>query len=147
MGMADGFFSNPTHPTPPRSEDERLAWLRLIRSRRVGAVTFHRMLAEHGTAAAALEALPAVARAAGVQDYSACPAEVARSEMAEARVAGAVPLFFGERQYPADLMELNDAPPVIWAQGDLALLDRPMVAIVGARIPILTKAPRRHFGA
>ncbi len=133
MGMADGFFSNPTHPTPPRSEDERLDWLRLIRSRRVGAVTFHRMLAEHGTAAVALEALPAVARAAGVQDYRACPVEVARAELAEARVVGAVPLFFGDRHYPAALMELNDAPPVIWAQGDLALLDRPMVAMVGAR--------------
>jgi DNA processing protein len=91
------------------------------------------MLAEHGSAAAALEALPSVARAAGVQDYQPCPVEVVRAELAEARVAEAVPLFFGEKQYPAALMELNDAPPVLWAQGDLALLDRPMVAMVGAR--------------
>ena len=56
-GMADDLFSNPTHPTPPWTEDERLDWLRLIRSRRVGAVTFHRLLAEHGSARAALDAL------------------------------------------------------------------------------------------
>jgi DNA processing protein len=133
MGMADGFFSNPTHPTPPRSEDDRLDWLRLIRSRRVGAVTFHRLLAEHGSAGAALQALPEVARAAGVKDYSTCPVEVVRAELAEARVAGAVALFFGEKQYPPALMNLPDAPPVLWAQGDLGLLQRPMVAMVGAR--------------
>lgn len=133
MGMADGFFSNPTHPTPPRSEDDCLDWLRLIRSRRVGAVTFHRLMAEHGSARGALAALPAMARAAGVQDYTVCPVEVARAELAEARVAGAVALFFGDDRYPPGLSDLNDAPPVLWAQGDLALLARPMVAMVGAR--------------
>lgn len=131
--MADGRISNPTHPTPPRTEDDRLDWLRLIRSRRVGPATFHRLLAEHGSARAALGALPDVARASGVQDYRACPVEVARAEMAEARVAGAVPLFFGGPGYPAALMELSDAPPVLWVQGDAALLQRPMVALVGAR--------------
>lgn len=131
--MADGRLSNPTHPTPPRTEDDRQDWLRLIRSRRVGAVTFHRLMAEHGTARAALEALPQVARAAGVQDYRICPVEVVRAEMAEARVAGAVPLFHGAKGYPKALMELADAPPVLWAQGDLSLLDRPLVAMVGAR--------------
>ena len=131
--MADDLFSNPTHPTPSWTEDERLDWLRLIRSRRVGAVTFHRMLAEHGTARAALEALPEVARAAGVQGYSVCPVEVARAEMAEGRLAGAMPLFFAEKQYPAALMDLPDAPPVLWAQGDVSLAARPMVAMVGAR--------------
>ncbi len=131
--MADGRLSNPTHPTPPRTEDDRQDWLRLIRSRRVGAVTFHRLLAEHGTARAALEALPQVARAAGVPDYAVCPVEVVRAELAEGRVAGAVPLFFGGAGYPKALMELPDAPPVLWAQGDLSLLDRPLVAMVGAR--------------
>lgn len=131
--MADGRLSNPTHPTPPRTEDDCQDWLRLIRSRRVGAVTFHRLMAEHGSARAALEALPQVARAAGVSDYAVCPVEVVRAEMAEARVAGAVPLFYGAKGYPQALMELADAPPVLWAQGDLSLLDRPLVAMVGAR--------------
>ena len=37
--------------------------LRLIRSRRVGAVTYHRLVAEHGSPRAALEALAAVGMA------------------------------------------------------------------------------------
>jgi DNA processing protein len=131
--MADGRLSNPTHPTPPWTEDDRLDWLRLIRSRRVGAVTFHRLLAEHGSARAALDALPDVARAAGVSDYHTCPVEVAKAELAEARLRGAVPLFHGGPGYPAALTELPDAPPILWAQGDVALLARPMIALVGAR--------------
>ncbi|MDQ2064917.1 DNA-processing protein DprA [Xinfangfangia sp. CPCC 101601] len=131
--MADGFFSTPTHPRPPRSEDERLDWLRLIRSRRVGAVTFHRLLAEHGSARDALAALPELALAAGVKDYRCCPAEVAQAEYAEARIAGAYALCFGDDGYPAALMELPDAPPLLWVQGDIGLLQRPKLALVGAR--------------
>ncbi len=55
------------------SLDLRLDALRLVRSRRVGAVTYHRLMAEHGSARAALAALPAIARAAGVEEYEVCP--------------------------------------------------------------------------
>lgn len=120
-----------THTTP-RNEDPA-DWLRLIRSRRVGAVTFHRLLAEHGTAADALAALPDIARASGVENYAICPVEVIRAEMAQARLCGAVMLRMVDAGYPALLREISDAPPVIWAQGDLTLLTRPMVAMVGAR--------------
>ncbi len=108
-------------------------WLQLIRSRRVGAVTFHRLLGDHGSARAALAALPDIAAAAGVQGYAVCPVEVARHEMAAARVAGAVMLLWGQPGYPLALMDLPDAPPVLWVQGDVSLLMRPMVALVGAR--------------
>jgi DNA processing protein len=58
------------HPLiPPLKEEDRLAWLRLLRSRRVGISTFYRLLEEHGTAQSALENLPEVARAAGVDNY------------------------------------------------------------------------------
>lgn len=108
-------------------------WLRLIRSRRVGPVTFHRLVAEHGSVAAALSALPEVARAAGVENYAVCPVEVVRHEMAQGRLAGARLLYWGGPDYPAALMDLPDAPPVLWALGDVSLLSRPMVAMVGAR--------------
>lgn len=112
---------------------DRFDRLRLIRSRRVGAVTFHRLVAEHGSARAALAALPDVARAAGVDSYAPCPEEVIRHEVALARAAGARMLCHGEAAYPALLADLPDAPPVLWAQGDIDLLARPMVALVGAR--------------
>ena len=114
-------------------QNEALDRLRLIRSRRVGAVTYHRLVAEHGSAGAALAALPGVARAAGVEGYSVCPVEVTAHEMALARVAGAVMLVPDGPGYPALLAELPDAPPVLWARGDVTLLGRSMVAMVGAR--------------
>ncbi|MEJ1998455.1 MAG: DNA-processing protein DprA [Maritimibacter sp.] len=104
-----------------------------MRSRRVGASTFFRLMHEHGTARAALEALPEVARAAGVTDYKPCPLAVAEAELRAARYAGAEFIAFGSPDYPAQLSDLSDPPPFLWTIGDISLLKRPIVALVGAR--------------
>lgn len=114
-------------------DDDPADWLRLIRSRRIGPATFHRLMAEHGSAAEALRALPEIAKAAGVESYEICPMGVVVAEMKAARAAGAVMLRWGGGAYPALLREIADAPPVLWAQGDVGLLARPMIALVGAR--------------
>jgi len=121
------------HKSTAVAQDDPVLWLQLIRSRRVGAVTFHRLLADHGSAQVALAALPDIALAAGVQGYAVCPIEVVKAEMSAARIAGAVMLRWGQAGYPVGLMDLPDAPPVLWAQGDVSLMMRPMVAMVGAR--------------
>ncbi len=113
--------------------DDPLDWLRLIRSRRVGAVTFHRLMAEHGSARAALAALPDIARAAGVENYEICPEGVAVAELRNAKAHGAKLILWGGPDYPASLTEIADAPPILWVKGNSALLRRPMVALVGAR--------------
>ena len=130
--MPDGQLSTPSHPAP-QTEDDRFDRLRLVRSRRVGAVTFHRLIAEHGSARAALSALPAIARAAGVEEYEVCPAGVVQAELKQGRALGARLLTHGEPAYPQTLMDIPDAPPVLWALGDLSLLNRPAVGMVGAR--------------
>ena len=113
--------------------EDPLLWLCLIRSRRVGPVTFHRLVAEHGGVEGALRALPGIAQSAGVERYACCPVEVARHEMAQGRLAAAQLLLWGGFGYPQALMDLPDAPPILWAKGDVDLLARPMVAMVGAR--------------
>lgn len=131
--MKTRLFSYPTPFTPPTTEEDELSVLRLIRSRRVGPSTFHRLMAEHGTAQAALDALPEVARAAGAQEYQICPEGVALAELKAGRRAGARLICAGSPAYPSDLAEIADAPAVLWALGDLSLLARPRVALVGAR--------------
>ncbi|WP_275394706.1 DNA-processing protein DprA [Aliiroseovarius sp. Z3] len=122
------------HPTPsPQSEEDELAWIRLLRSRRVGVATFFRLLSEHGSAQAALAALPDVAAEAGVKDYAPCPPEVAEAELRRARFAGASMVTWGTKAYPELLSEIADPPPFLWAMGDVSLLHRPMVALIGAR--------------
>ncbi|WP_422031431.1 DNA-processing protein DprA [Roseovarius sp.] len=131
-------MSEDTHPSthpplPPTTEDDRISWLRLLRSRRVGPSTFYRLMAENGSVTAALEALPDLARASGAKDYSPCPAGVAEAELATARATGARMITIGDDSYPPSLAETADAPPLLWAMGDLSALSRPMIALVGAR--------------
>lgn len=134
--LSEAGSSSPRPFTPPTTEEERLSWLRLIRSPRVGPATFLRLMAAHGSADAALAALPGLAAAAGVADYAACPADTAEAEIARGRRIGAMPLFLGAPDYPPALAALDDPPPVLWALGrgdNLALLAAPAVGLVGAR--------------
>ncbi|NVO24276.1 DNA-processing protein DprA [Donghicola mangrovi] len=125
--------SSSPHPLPPTTEDERVSWLRLLRSRRVGIATFYRLLQEHGSAEAALLALPQIAASAGVTDYAPCPVDVAKAELKAARKAGAQMICIGSPSYPPALLDLGDPPPILWAMGDTTQMDKPMVALVGAR--------------
>ncbi|MBQ0749837.1 MAG: DNA-processing protein DprA [Roseovarius sp.] len=123
-----------THPPlPPTTEDDRVSWLRLLRSRRVGPATFHRLLSEHGSAEAALAALPEVARAAGVPDYTPCPLGVVEAELRAGQAIGARLLTSADPAFPQALRDIPDCPPLLWIMGDPALLARPMIALVGAR--------------
>ena len=49
----------------PRTDAERLAWLRLSRSRNVGARAFQSLIGRYGGAGAALNALPELAARGG----------------------------------------------------------------------------------
>ena len=131
--MTEESFSSTHPPLPPTTEEDRFTWLRLLRSRRVGVTTFHRLMAEHGSAQNALAALPEVARAAGMEDYEICPAGVIEAEIKAAKAAGARLLCLGSDEYPSLLGEIADAPPLLWALGDISWLAKPAIALVGAR--------------
>jgi DNA processing protein len=44
-------------------------------------------------------------------------------------------LTYGDEEYPERLREIFDPPPVLWVLGDVKLLARPSIAIVGTRHP------------
>lgn len=132
--MSEQTKTSSTHPLlPPTTEDERTTWLRLLRSRRVGISTFYRLMAENGTAGAALEALPHIASKAGLAKYAVCSEQSARAELNAGAQIGARLVCRGEQAYPSLLAEISDAPPMLWVRGNLAALRRPMIALVGAR--------------
>jgi DNA processing protein len=107
--------------------------LRLIRSANIGPVTYYQLLQRFGTPRAALEAIPQLAaRAGGKAPRLADVREIAREVEAVERL-GARYLFLGQGLYPPLLAEIDTAPPALIVRGDLRLLDRPAVAIVGAR--------------
>lgn len=113
--------------------DDAVARLRLIRTPRVGPVSFRQLVARFGSAAAAIEALPDLARRGGGRLPAVPAAEVAERELAAAARLGARHLFLGDADYPALLAELDDAPVALTVRGDVALAARAGVAMVGAR--------------
>jgi DNA processing protein len=116
---------------PPADAIDRL---RLARAEGVGPVTFRRMLARYGSAAAALDALPGLASAGGRASAPAVPsAQEVDRELHTLERLGAYIIFAGEPDYPPLLALLDDAPAVIIVGGDPALLSHRAVALVGGR--------------
>lgn len=130
----NGTQQSSTHPpTPHPQEDSLFDRLRLLRSYRVGISTYRRLLKEHGSAKAALGALPEIARAAGVKKYQAHSVEALETELESGRRLGANLLSETADGFPKDLAQLDDAPPFLWCLGDPSFLTKPMIAMVGAR--------------
>ena len=113
--------------------EDRIARLRLIRSDNIGPVTYHQLIARFGSAAAALDAIPDLARRGGGRLPRLAARDAIEREIARVEQLGARYLFAGQGLYPALLGEIETAPPVLIARGRLELLEMPAVAMVGAR--------------
>ncbi|MGB1547028.1 MAG: DNA-processing protein DprA [Alphaproteobacteria bacterium] len=122
--------------SPPRSlsDEERLEWLRLIRSENVGPVTFYKLIEAYGTAAAALDVAPRLALRGGRQKpIAVCPKDTALREIEAHAKCGARLVALGEPGYPAELAHIYDPPPVLSLRGHDHLFEKHAFAIVGAR--------------
>ncbi len=113
---------------------DRIDRLRLSRTEGVGPVTYRRLLRRYPSAALALDALPALARAGGRASVPATPSAASlQRELDQLHRIGARLLFLDTAEYPPLLALLDDAPPIIAVQGDLGCLQFRAVALVGAR--------------
>jgi DNA processing protein len=116
------------------TDDERLDWLRLIRSDNVGPRTFAWLLRQYGDARSAIEALPGLSRRGGAsRAIRVYPRPEAEREMEAARKLGVTLVGVREEAYPQRLAEIDDAPPLLAVRGNAAALTRPMIAMVGSR--------------
>jgi DNA processing protein len=114
------------------SDEQRSDWLRLIRSESIGPRTFRALVNQFGGAAAALDALPDLARRRGRSLKVASRAQAER-ELDDAARLGIRFIALGEPDYPRTLQAVDTAPPLIAVRGSAAALARPTVAIVGSR--------------
>jgi DNA processing protein len=115
------------------TDEQRLDWLRLIRSQNVGPRTFRALLNHFGGARAALEVLPALARRGGASAPQICSREQAEREIEAGRKLGVSLVALGEAEYPRRLQMIDDAPPLITIRGHDGVLAMPFVGIVGSR--------------
>lgn len=116
------------------SETERRDWLRLFRCENVGPISFFSLLRRFGTARAALDALPDLVRRGGCRrPVKICRLEEVERELEAAAVIDARVIACCEPEYPSLLLEIVDVPPLIYVRGNVDLLARSMVGIVGSR--------------
>ena len=116
------------------SDEQRLDWLRLIRSDNVGPRTFRALINHYGGARAALSAVPDLARRGGAKGPARIPSrEDAAREFKAAKTLGVSFVALGEPDYPRRLQMIDDAPPLLAVRGNAAALNLPAVAVVGAR--------------
>ncbi len=106
----------------------------MCRTETIGPVSFYALLRRFGSARAALEMIPQLARRS---ERSKTVTPVTRTE-GEAELnalqrIGARLVCWGEPAYPGGLKAIDDAPPILTVLGRAELLGRPIVAVVGAR--------------
>ena len=93
---------------------DRIDQLRLIRSEGVGPITYRRLIDRYHTPAAALAALPRLARSGG---RASAPATIAAAEaereLERTNALGGRMVFLGEPDYPPLLAMMDDAPPCL----------------------------------
>lgn len=115
-------------------QSEKIAWLRLARTDRIGPVTFFRLLERFGTASKALEQLPTLSMRGGrktpLKPFSIQDAE---AELEELHKIGGHLITAGEETYPLPLAAIDDPPPVISVLGDPSVLQKSTIGMVGAR--------------
>jgi DNA processing protein len=113
-------------------EREKLARIRLIQTRHIGPMTFSLLIQRYGSALAALAAIPDLA-ARGGRKLSIASLADAKAELAANDDAGARLIWRDSDSYPLRLAQFDDAPVTLSTRGNLHLLHKPMIALVGAR--------------
>ena len=113
-------------------------WLQLTLTPGLGPAALRGMLRQFGLPAAVLEKKRAdLAPFASAAALDALSSEaVARSvanAVAWAGTAGHHIVTLADENYPKSLLEISDPPAVLYAVGNIALLQRPLIAIVGSR--------------
>jgi DNA processing protein len=116
------------------SHEERLSRLRLLRSEGIGPVTFHSLIKAFGSANTTISRWPSIARRLRKATPTALsPLDDAKRELDLIGTYGATLLAHDDPGYPMALAATEAPPPFITAKGNLSLLERECVAIVGSR--------------
>ena len=121
--------------------DQYLGWVALALTPGLGPRLAGKLLAEFGTPTAvfnaSLTALEAQHLPAAVAQaiHSRQPMSDAAKELSQAQASGCRLLTWDEPEYPARLREIYDPPTLLYVRGNIALLSRHIISIVGTRRP------------
>jgi DNA processing protein len=132
---------NGPDPLPTTASENRLAWLALTLTPGLGpkrilkaAQTLQDVSHLFQLSLTELESLNVPAPSAQFL-FSGQARIEAEQELERVRTQGGAILTYEDADYPERLREIFDPPPVLWTLGDVRLLSRPAIAIVGTRHP------------
>ena len=129
--QADLFQSTAPSVSQALSDQQRVDWLRLIRSPNIGPITFRDLLNQFGSASQAISALEG--RQINGKPFKLSSQDSALREIEMAEKFGAQIVALGEEAYPKWLQSTDSAPPLLYLKGHAELGRRPSVGIVGSR--------------
>lgn len=121
-------------PHPSLASENPVDVLRLIRSENVGPATFFHLVKFCGSVKRALEMAPDMAQRGGrKKPIRICSEKDAEKEAELIKRNGAKLVVYGSPDYPALLLQANDAPPLLSIKGHTHIMQKPMISVVGAR--------------
>ncbi len=114
------------------------AWLTLCLTPGLGAATIRKLLQEYGLPGNIVSSGTAsLVRALGAQAAAALQSESTREQVARTLAWSSQPhnhvVTLADTAYPRLLLEIPDPPPLFYAHGNVELLARPALAVVGSR--------------
>jgi DNA processing protein len=118
-----------------------LDWLAISLTPGLGPTKSRKLVEHFGSAEAVLRASLTELEATGIQAVSAQSlatgksAELAREESAKATDAGVAVVTMDDPSYPPRLKEIYDPPLILYVRGNLEILTKPGIAMVGTRHP------------
>jgi len=111
--------------------NEQFAQLYISRCKGIGPINYHKLIARYGNAVATMNALPEFVQRR--KSMALANKKDVAQEVAALEKLGGNFLFYGEANYPEALSHIIDAPIVLSVLGDISILSKTQVAIVGNR--------------
>lgn len=107
--------------------------IRLIRTERVGTITFTKLIEQFGDASTAIEALPTLVKNSQ-KPFKICSKSVAEKEIEFAEKNNIEIIDYTSNLHPPLLKQTEGFPPILFAKGHSKLLKKSSIAIVGSRM-------------
>lgn len=119
------------------SNSEKMARLRLIRSRCIGNATFWTLMNLYETAERAVHYIPELTKDSSGGKYALCSDDILEKEITNLRNICGRLVFFEDALYPPLLRNIDNPPPVLSFLGNresvTKLFDKKLLSVVGAR--------------
>jgi len=137
----DAAVSNLPVAVDKASQEKALAWLALSLTPGLGPTRVRRLVEYFGGATAVMRASLTELESTGILASSAQSlgtgksAELAQEELGRAAGMGVKVVTLDDSEYPQELKQIYDPPPVLYVRGEVNTISQPGIAVVGTRHP------------